>query len=71
MASYNKTFELGLEDIDLIEGALRGQMAVLTQQGLKGEAGASKEAREIHDLLGRLHDQKIFFRPKSEAYISG
>jgi hypothetical protein len=27
--------------------------------------------RQIHDLLGRLHNQKNFFRPKAHPYVSG
>ncbi len=27
--------------------------------------------KQINDLLGRLHNQKNFFRPKSGAYIGG
>ena len=49
MSSYNRTFQLTIEDVDLIEEDMR-----------KGE-----------ELLGRLHDQKIFYRPKKEVYVSG
>jgi hypothetical protein len=30
-----------------------------------------EEVNQIHDLLGRLHNQKVFYRPKSGPYISG
>ena len=58
MAKYRKSFELGLKDLDLIEEALRKQVAL----------GVS--ARDAHDpgrlsemqlLLGKLHQQKIFY----------
>lgn len=60
MTAYNKQFDLGLKDIDLIETALRDQM------------GKDEEAdREIQELLGRLHNQKRWYRPKNSSYISG
>lgn len=70
----NKMFELSLEDMDLIETALRHK-----QKTLSGDAEApqtwvyEKEERlkRTHDLLGRLHNQKNFYRPKSGAYVSG
>ena len=29
------------------------------------------EINNIHNLLGRLHNQKEWYRPKNEVYISG
>lgn len=81
MPSYNRNFELTINDIDLIEEALRARARELSQMRLplNAEDPAEIEAvraiesdqRKGQDLLGRLHDQKIFYRPKSEAYISG
>lgn len=61
MPGYNTTFKLSIKDMDLIETALRSARA---------EEMAS-EARRINDLLGRLHNQKIFFRPREGVYVSG
>ena len=52
--SYNENFELDLNDIALIETALR-------------EMPASKE---VEELLGKIHNQKIWYRPRGN-YISG
>lgn len=71
MTAYNRKFELDLADIDMIEAALHGRMSELSKKGLTGEAAARDKAREIHDLLGRLHDQKVFYRPKTGAYVGG
>ena len=27
--------------------------------------------KQINDLLGRLHNQKVFFRPRTGAYVGG
>jgi len=60
MAPYNTQFDLGLKDIDLIETALRDQM------------GKDEETdRVIQELLGRLHNQKQWYRPKNSPYVSG
>jgi hypothetical protein len=53
--SYNKNFELDLNDIALIETALR----------------ALPVSKEVEELLGKIHDQKIFYRPKNKIYVGG
>ena len=61
MAKYNTTFELSLEDMDLIEDALK-------------KVAANENAvcpSSVQDLLGRLHNQKVFYRPKNGVYVSG
>ena len=59
MPKPNTRFELDVEDLDLIETALR-----------KAKREADIDAREVADLLGRLHNQKEFYRPKG-TYVSG
>lgn len=60
MAKYNKTFELSLEDMELIEGAL-----------MKVAANDNETCpSSVQDLLGRLHNQKVFYRPQG-VYVSG
>lgn len=66
MTKYNRNFELSIEDLDRIEGALRD-----TKSKLVSSAADKEEVREIHELLGRLHNQKTFFRPRKGPYISG
>ncbi|MTI02014.1 hypothetical protein E1297_39030 [Roseibium sp. RKSG952] len=75
MPLYNDMFELSVEDIDLIETSLRRAMASLSHETtgeLEGERLEREESlRRIQSLLGRLHDQKIFYRPKSGVYVGG
>ena len=75
MPQYNDMIELSVEDMDLIETALRGSVASLSHAALDEEAigKADREAtlRRIHDLLGKLHDQKVFYRPKDKVYLGG
>ncbi len=68
MPQYNDMFELSIEDMELIEQALRQAMASYSV-----EANETNEdtIRRMHDLLGKLHDQKIFYRPKTGSYIGG
>lgn len=75
MPQYNDMFELSVEDMDLIETALRNSASSLSHKPT-GETDGSRADREdtlrrIHDLLGRLHDQKIFFRPRDGVYVGG
>ena len=62
MGKYNRTFDLSVEDMDLIETALRTAVR-------DDEAGV--DPKDANDLLGRLHNQKVFFRPKKGVYVSG
>lgn len=81
MAGYNKKFELSVEDIDLIETALRDKKRELSEQAHEERCDQSDavvvcrettdEMRTIHDLLGRIHNQKIFFRPQRQTYVGG
>lgn len=50
----NTQFELSVRDLELIETALR----------------ALEQTKEVRELLGSLHNQKNWYRPK-EGYISG
>lgn len=86
MPRYNTSFDLTVSDIELIETALQKRKKDLSMRRLallssRGGAGADHELEglnatlaDLHDLLGRLHNQKVFFRPDtlSDApYVSG
>jgi len=81
MPTFNKTFDLSIADIDLIEEALRarGRELCQTRRALSEENPAhfeairvvEKDQRAGEELLGRLHDQKIFYRPKAQVYVGG
>jgi len=81
--SYNKDFELDINDIELIEHALGKQLSrlsenrlTLVQSTIKPEHEISsvqeidEKIKQINDLLGRLHNQKIWYRPKG-TYVGG
>ena len=59
MPKYNKFFDLTPDDMELIETALR-----------KAKREADIDAREVSELLGRLHNQKVFYRPEG-TYVGG
>lgn len=75
MPGYNVDFQLSVEDVDLIEDALRRSKLELSQKAITkphAEYETSRVSmRRIHDLLGRLHNQKVFYRPKRSPYVSG
>jgi len=81
--SYNKEFELGIDDIELIEKALGQELKrlsenrlMLTESTVKPESEIASitviddSIKQIDGLLGRLHNQKIWYRPKG-MYIGG
>ena len=81
MPTYNRNFQLSISDVDLIEEALRarGRELCRMRRALADGNPADMEAirvveedqRNGEELLGRLHDQKIFYRPKSDVFVSG
>lgn len=81
MAGYNRSFDLSVADIDLIEEALRARGRELSRMrlALSEENPAHLESIRVieqdqragEDLLGRLHDQKIFYRPRRAVYVGG
>lgn len=71
MPAYNDRFEIGLEELDLIEDALRGKVKALSaDQDGTATIDRARKLRSVKDLLGRLHNQKVFYRPK-RGYIGG
>ena len=77
MAKHNRNFELTIEDIDLIEAALHVTKRDLSMDALNGTQAmlpadeTEDSLRKIDDLLGRLHNQKIFYRPAKGTYLGG
>jgi hypothetical protein len=81
MSTYNRKFELNISDVDLIEEALRARGRELSKMrlALSGENPADMESvrvieqdqRNGEELLGRIHGQKIFYRPNADGYVSG
>lgn len=56
----NTTFKLDVKDIHLIETSLRHMHGLDTEK-----------AKEVQQLLGKIHDQKVWYRPNKEIYVSG
>ncbi|UAB90518.1 hypothetical protein I5192_07625 [Ruegeria sp. SCSIO 43209] len=75
MPLYNDMFELSVEDMDIIEEAMRHAIAsrsnVPVDERVEERETREDFVRKAHDLLGRLHDQKVFYRPKSGVYVGG
>ena len=81
MPRYNRSFELSIHDVDLIEESLRarGRELCKMRRALADDTPADLESikvieadqRETEELLGRLHNQKIFYRPGALPYVGG
>ena len=81
---YNRNFELDIRELELVENALQAKIKKLstnrltiTQSTIKPESELESvkridsEIKEINSLLGKLHNQKLWHRPKNTTYISG
>lgn len=65
----NTKFELSIRDIEIIEQALRakaGRRGLAIAQGETSQK-LKEEMHEIQDLLGRIHNQKVWYQPKGFA----
>ena len=73
MVKANKKFDLSIRDIEIIEQALRAKAGRRGLAIANGETSPQlrEELHELQDLLGRIHDQKVWFRPKDKTYVSG
>ena len=86
MPRFNTRFDLSIRDMKLIETALQTCKKELSLQRLAmlsshdGEtsdavAKLNAELVDLHDLMGRLHNQKVFYRPDAVQsdvpYVSG
>lgn len=79
MPKYRTQFEIGLDELRLIEESLTSRVGELSQASLDFQSEdlrlkdcdtvteKMKELKEIRELLGRLHEQKIWFEP--EAFV--
>ena len=71
MPAYNRSFDIDLADLDVIETALRARVKSLSETAVEEDPqDGESELQSIKGLLGRLHNQKVFYRPKS-GYIGG
>lgn len=57
----NTEFKLSVADLSLIESALHAKIP----------DSSMDEVERIRELLGRIHNQKNWYRPKQGVYISG
>lgn len=74
MPKPNTQFELSVQDMELIEDALRTRKQSLSQRLTStktSDADLKETLHSVHELLGRLHNQKEFYRPSKTAYVSG
>ena len=85
MSKPNTEFNLGLRDIDIIEDALNSVIAkrsstmsliadntVENTTDIHSYRKIRQEVPDLRDLLGRLHNQKNWYRPQDKAiYVSG
>jgi hypothetical protein len=57
----NTNFELSISDLELIERSLHSFM----------NSADYPDQKEISKVLGKLHNQKNWYRPKTPTYVSG
>ena len=67
LMGYNPEFKIDPDQLELIENALRAEMGRLAKPSptyLDANCEKSATAKEIRNLLGHLHNQKRWYRPK-------
>ena len=65
MGKPTTQFKLSINDVEIIEKALKAKAGRRGMRIMKGESDKQlhTEMHEIQDLLGRLHEQKVWYRP--------
>lgn len=78
MSKHQKSFQLTIHQIDLIEEAVReriGNLAhvVLASGDANSEDGRANDdqIRDLNELLGSLHNQKIFYSQVNRTGVPG
>lgn len=69
----NLKFELTVRDIEIIEQALRakaGRRGLAIAQG-ETSPQLKDEMHEIQELLGKIHNQKVWYKPKNKFVPGG
>ena len=69
----NKQFELTIRDIEVIESALRAKAGRRGLAIAMGDVSTQLHAEmtEIQQLLGRIHNQKNWYKPKDNRFQGG
>lgn len=69
----NKKFDLSVRDVEIIEQALRAKAGRRGMAIAQGETSLQlrEEMAEIQQLLGRIHDQKVWYKPKNKFVPGG
>lgn len=71
MPAYNRNFDIDMADLDVIEASLRERVKTLSAARMEQPClDSERDLRATKALLGRLHNQKVFYRPTS-GYIGG
>ena len=65
MVKPNTEFKLTVKDIDLIEKALYNMVTYYSQRQ------DFDSVKQVTELLGKIHNQKQFYRPNDDKYVSG
>lgn len=74
--AYNRSFKIDIEEMKLLESALRLKLAnLLDERAALSQHDCSKnidaELERVTAFLGSLHNQKNWYRPKDRIYVSG
>lgn len=82
MVKPNRKFDLEVEDIEAIENCLHREVNRLSHQRLvriellEGSTDLEpieeidRDIKKLHEILGKLHTQKVWYRPP-KRYVSG
>ena len=70
MPKYNDSFTLDMHDVELIEQALRVMWSEDEKKASTGQSFPEKtpeRIRNIHNLLGKISSQKIYYSEVNET----
>lgn len=70
MPKYRSSFALDLDDLCLIESTLREVAHSYEKASMTGDNEEKRQkARDLSNVLGKLHNQKIFYSQVNETGV--
>lgn len=70
MPKYRESFDLNITDVSLIEESLTARVgkiswAIMEHTCPERIKACKRELAEVRDLLGRIHNQKVWYQPST------
>jgi len=72
----NRNFDFDVSELELVEESMKYRMRRLLARRETVKKESSKvvidaEVKVIYSLLGKIHNQKVFYNPRKDIFVGG